>query len=409
MNAVINSFLLLIFLITSFILNAAQWLNTGYVKSYAVWQDELSVDGSPVDINSNWQSQNSLRLMTDYFSDKHLNFQLHYEVKPLYFSESALFLSQDGQNTTFTSGTNRFRFKDFNTMITDNGDTGYLLQNLDRLNIQYVLPQGDITLGRQVVSFGSARFINPTDIFVPFAIQTLDQEYRIGIDALRYRAQLGDFSELDMGLIVGEDAKRENIGLFLRAASSVNGSDLEATVINIDDYWLAGGGLERSIADFGIWLEAAYSFFDSNDINAQDYWRVSVGADYAINSSIIAAVEYHYNGAGRSQSDYNEIIDRDSKYAPGVYLLGEHYLIPAITWLVTPLTNLNASGFINVSDSSTFFNVALERSWTDNLYSDFGFYATFGDNAQYLDNETQLTTEFGAYANTVYASIRYYF
>jgi hypothetical protein len=184
---------------------------------------------------------------------------------------------------------------------------------------------------------------------------------------------------------------------------------VEATVINIDDYWLAGGGLERSIADFGIWLEAAYSFFDSNDINAQDYWRVSVGADYAINSSIIAAVEYHYNGAGRKERDYGEIINRDSKYAPGVYLLGEDYLIPAITWLITPLINLNASGFINVSDGSTFFNVALERSWTDNLYSDFGFYATFGDNAQYVDNKAQLTTEFGAYANTVYASIRYYF
>ena len=136
---------------------------------------------------------------------------------------------------------------------------------------------------------------------------------------MRYRAQLGDFSELDLGLIVGEDAKRENLGLFVRSASSINGNDLEATLINIDQYWLVGGGVERSLDAFGIWLEAAYSFFDSNDSNAQDYWRVSVGADYAINSSLIAALEYHYNGAA-VQEDYNEIINRDSKYTGSIFI-----------------------------------------------------------------------------------------
>ncbi len=95
----------------------------------------------------------------------------------------------------------------------------------------------------------------------------------------------------------------------------------------------------------------------------------------------------------------------------GVYLLVEHYLIPALSWVITPLINLNASGFFNLSDSSVFLNIVADVSWSDNLYSDFGSYITLGDGFTYSLEQQELGfgSEFGGYPFSLYASLKYYF
>jgi len=424
---------------------------SGYVKSYALAQDSITIENRNVEsldaedqsITGNFQSQNALRLMSSYLSSKTGNFEVHYEVQPLYFSNSemATYYTGDGLgaiNGTISPVTNQYRFKDFDAVLTDVGNHGVVLQNLDRFNYQYSNQYGDLTIGRQVLSFGSSRFINPTDIFIPFAIQTLNQEYRVGIDAIRYKADVGDFAMVDMGLVIGEDGKKQNSAAFLRGKNSIEGNDIEAIAIILDDAWLLGGGIERAIGDFGFWFEVAYMDWQQSAVDesqgieefsantlpstlvtpyTNNYWRSSIGSDYALNEEVIVMIEYHYNGAGSNNvEDYTELAAQAPYQKAGVFLYGEHYIIPALTWLASPLASISASAFYNVNDRSVFLTINSETSWSDNLYSDFGVYISHGDTLQYQGSIGETSpvdyvfgSEFGAYPLSIYASLRYYF
>ena len=447
---------------------------SGYMKSYALAQDSISIQSDSIDqstienittesntiennsvqnqaqsIAGNFQSQNALRLMASYLSSSKGNIEIDYEIQPLYFSNSIMAEYYTKGNLgviggTVSSASNQYRYKDFDAVLSDVGSHGVVLQNLDRFNYQYSNDYGDLTIGRQVLSFGSARFTNPTDIFIPFAIQTLNQEYRVGIDAIRYKADVGDFAVIDMGLVIGEDGKKQNSAAFLRGKNSIQGNDIEAIAIILDDAWLLGGGIERSIGDFGFWFEAAYMDWrqsnnaegNASDVNnslenitvdnfstntlplagayTDNYWRSSIGSDYALNEDVIIMIEYHYNGAGSNNvENYTKLATQVPYQKAGVYLYGEHYLIPALTWLASPLVSVSASAFYNISDSSVFLTVSSETSWSDNLYSDFGLYISHGDTLQYnasgANGNYAFGSEFGAYPLSVYASLRYYF
>jgi len=417
MNDVMSKFYLAIILLLPLLSFADNVSYSGYLKSYALAQDEIDIKNSPQQFDSNFQSQNALRLMASGFTENSGNFEVHYEVQPVYYSESRQADNSGGIGSTLSLGTTRYRYKDINATLGDEPDDDHLViwQNLDRLNYQYSNQYGDFTVGRQVISFGSARFINPTDIFIPFTIQTLNQEYRVGIDALRYQADLGDFAVLDTGFIIGEDGKQENSAAFLRGKNSINGNDIEAMFIKLDDSWLLGGGIERALGDFGFWFETAYMKMGNTmatNNETDDYWRSSIGSDYALNESIILMLEYHYNGAGSSDpDDYLQLLSQEPYQKAGNFLLGKHYLIPAISWVATPLVNVTASSFFNVGDQSVFINLSSEVSWSDNLYSDFGAYISYGDGLEYQPATQQLSfgSEFGSYPLSLYASLRYYF
>lgn len=399
----------MLLLLTSPLSNATEFFYSGYLKSYALWQDEIEIENNPENISSQFQSQNSMRLMGSGYTESSGNVEAHYEIQPVYYSES-IRENSGGIGSTLSLGSNRYRYKDLDVILKEEGDHLVIWQNLDRLNYQYGNEYGDLTIGRQVISFGSARFINPTDIFIPFTISTLNQEYRVGIDALRYQAELGDFATLDTGLIIGEDAKKENSAIFLRGKNSIEGNDIEAMFIKLDDAWLLGGGIERALGDFGFWFETAYVHLDES--TSDSYWRSSIGSDYAISDNIIMMLEYHHNGAGSSNpNNYIKLLSEEPYQKAGIFLLGQHYLIPGLTWTATPLISVSGSGFLNMGDQSVFFNLSSEVNWSDNLYSDFGAYLSYGDTLEY-DISTQnvsFGSEFGAYPLSIYASLRYYF
>lgn len=380
-----------------------------YLKSYALMQDSIAIDDLDESLDSNFQSQNALRLIGSYFFSSASNIEAHYELQPVYFSNYNPFIESGNIGSTIAVGANQYRLRDLNPILESYGDHIVVLQNLDRLNYRHSSDAGDFTMGRQVISFGSARFINPTDIFIPFSLQTLNQEYRIGIDAIRFQAELGDFAVLDSGIIVGEDAKKENSAAFIRGKNSIAGNDIEAMAIMLDEATLLGGGIERAMGDFGFWFEAAYMFYSSENKN---YFRLSTGSDYAINHDVILMLEYHFNGAGESAAeDYLNNINKQAYQKYGVFLMGEYYLIPALSWTLSPLVIFNASGFFNLNDNSIFFNLSSEVSWSDNLYSDFGLYLSAGDKF-YLNADNSVISigsEFGYYPLSAYISLLYYF
>ncbi len=373
------------------------WNSSAYVKSYLVYQEAIDVNGliaSP----EQTQLQNAVRLMFAVQTQAGSDFEVHYDLQPvLQFSSNKNALSSSQENV--------YRLIDLDATLAESSSTDTSLityQNLDRFNMQMHFEQGDLTLGRQAMAFGSARFINPSDIFLPFSIGTLNQEYRTGIDGIRYQHYLNDFFSIDSGFILGQDLKVQNNAFFFRTQSSFNGNDLETMVTVLDDANLLGFGLQRALGELGFWFESAYL---NNTDHQNNYWRTSTGLDYAFNDKFFAMVEYHYNGAGAKETE-NYLLNSQSlayeKY--GVHLLGQQYLLPSLTWTANALLSINGSAYINLNDQSALFILSADTSWSDNLYSQLGFYYGFEGKA-----DGEFGGEFSSAPLIVYSSLSFYF
>jgi hypothetical protein len=362
---------------------------SGYLKNYSLIQDEIDFSGFQAD--KIYSSQFSGRAMLDMLGES-FSIQVHYELgRDFNSDESGLNIAAPGRNS--------YRLTDITSTPGENNLKSVNRQNLDRLNIQFSLEAGDLTVGRQPITFGSARIINPTDVFLPFDVQTLNTEYRAGIDAIRFQRPVGQLSELDLGVVLGDDASN-NSAAFARLKSNLGGSDLELTLIRFSEQNLIGIGIESTLGQFGTWLEAASVTGD------ESYVRGSIGLDYGFGGSWFGMLEYHYNGAGAEQpKDYLNRIESTPFRAGGVFLLGKHYLIPSLNWQISPLTTASLQLLRNLKDGSMFVNLAADFSLHENLYLGISYFGFSGDEPT-LPN---LASEYGANPDRLIINLRYYF
>ncbi len=371
---------------------------SGYLKSYGVIQDEIAND--LIEADTIFQSQNTGRLMVESFRDN-VVLQLHYEISPVFVSRALA-----AEVPTFNVVGDSYRLTDLETSLTD--DETYknqVYQNLDRLNVQIQRDAGDLTIGRQAISFGAARFINPTDIFLPFDVRTFNTEYRTGVDAVRFQRPWGDLGEIDVGVVLGEDADDETSAAFVQIRNNFDGKDFNFALIEFAQQTLVGAGVQSELGDMGFWFEAAYV---DGDV---DYLRASTGVDYAFTEHVFGMVEYHYNGAGSdAPEDYLALFDSTPYQRGGVFLLGENYLMPSLSVQVTPLWTVGLQAIVNLDDESVFSTVSAEYNVAENFYMDFGVYLFTGDDLTVTPFGLPVfESEYGVNPNTAYASIRWYF
>ena len=370
---------------------------SGYLKSFVVAQEAL--DNPVFQTDRIYQSQNSARLMLDGFSGN-ITWQLHYELSPVLVSDSL-----PAGIPTFNVLYSNYRLSDLETNLLDDDNKNQLFQNLDRLNFRVQMDAGDLTIGRQAISFGSARIISPTDIFLPFDVRTFNTEYRTGVDAIRFQRPWGELGEIDIGVVLGKDAKRENSAAFLRVRTNRNGTDYQLALIEFAEQQLTGLGLQTAIWNLGFWLETAYVNGD------KDYLRLSTGIDYSFSENTFAQLEYHYNGAGSNDHrDYLSNLDSIPNQRGGVFLLGKNYVIPSFTLQLSPLWFLASQAIVNLDDDSSFLSLSAQYNIAEDFYMDFGYYHFSGDDFS-LNNAglPDFTSEYGPNPDTLFVSIRYYF
>ncbi|HET9869468.1 MAG TPA: hypothetical protein VFR02_03085, partial [bacterium] len=337
-----------------------------------------------------------LRLL--YKPDTVLTVEAAEELDPLYRSGSG------GAAADFLPPVSAYRLIDFSNPLAGSadGNGGKLSQDLDRLSASLHLGRLDIVLGRQVVAFGSARLVNPTDVLAPFHFQTLDQENRSGVDAMRLRYAWGEFGELDGGYVAGKDARWDDSAAFLRLHFRPGGLDSSVLAMAFQENFLAGLDLQGSLGGAGWWAEGAWV---EPHLPGGGYGRLSTGADYYFTGDLDASLEYHFNGAGKaSPSDYLDL-DPTAYGAGTVYLLGRHYFSPSLSWQADPLLSLQAQAVMNLGDGSWWGLVHAEYNALENLYADLGLAQPIGAGPQ----GSLPRSEFGLYPAFQYADLRLYF
>ena len=356
---------------------------SGYVKSYGQFDEQ-----------GQQQVLMPMRFMANYQTLHQgitANYQLHYGLTPQLSSNNfagALFHTED------------FRLTDPSPILTEQGKRARVLHNLDRLNVQFQFNQAELTLGRQVLSFGLARFINPTDIFKPYGLLALDQEYRVGIDALSYRQYLADFSVLNAGWVSMEGGN----GLFVKAKHTLGRVDMELVALDLPNANLLGFSLQTSLQNNSLWFESASMLAKDNTFT--DYNRTSLGMDMSFFTDSLLSFELHYNQAGQTQkTNYLQVVNSLAYQNYGVSLLGQHYVLAAFSYTVNPLWNVGISAYGNLDDQSTFLNLVASTSWNDDVYSDFSLdYGMGTEGVNGID-----TSEFSNALRRITISLAYYF
>ena len=364
---------------------------SGSAKAFVTHKDANAIGRSDTNLDT------AIRLDVKGNPAEGLAGEASYEIKPLF-----------RRNTTATASPissasqRQYRIFDFDSDIVTSDKDVFIKQNLDRLSITSSSSASDVTIGRQPISFGVARSINPTDIITPYAFDTLDQEHRIGVDAIRVIVSRGDLSEVDMGIIAGNNLSMKENPFFVKHRWNTSGNDYTTTAILFKKNVLVGFNIQSSLGDAGTWLEAAYTVARNRKpgILRSDYFRTSLGIDYSFSEDLYLYTEYHYNSAGTNDAkEYLTNIYRTAYDHGSVYLLGKHYIIPGITYTITPLLTLNASFFTNVVDPSAYLTMRTEYNIATNTYFDTGISAAIGHP----------TSEFSYYSDIFYIALRQYF
>ncbi|MCK4911838.1 MAG: hypothetical protein KAR83_09350 [Thermodesulfovibrionales bacterium] len=347
-----------------------------------------------------------LRLKLSGEVSSRLRFELAYEAVPSYSdSDAADGLSDPAEGPSY-------RVDDLDSTLYPSspgpGDRFIVPQNLDRAFISFAAEEFDLTAGRQPISFGSARVINPTDVLAPFTYETLAKEEKTGIDAFRLRVPTGDFSELDIAIVLGDNAEQDEGAAYMRIKSYINETDIGFMVMRYGQNMMLGIDVARAIGEASAWVEATYTepaeeFYYTDD---SSYTRLSIGADMAFTGDVYGYIEYHFNGPGADEPEDYALNVLNAAYLEGsVYLLGRNYLAPGLRVEINPLLSAEAAALININDSSALLAPSLTYSVSDNASASIGAYLGTGD-----EPEAEVPrSEFGSYPDTCYLSLKYYF
>jgi hypothetical protein len=398
----------------------------GYVKSIATITDltglDIEITGSQGDTVSSFEAAliNTLRLSVVWQPDTSVSAELAYELVPRI------------QNTGGSGSVFSFRAADpLSYRAADLGERVYssnygsdfqLLQNMDRAYITLSPAFGDIHIGRQPVAFGSARIINPTDILTSFTYTELNNDERVGIDAVRLKIPAGAMGELDAGMVFGDNFSSAESAVFFRAKFFSLNTDISPIAILFKQNLRLGIDISRSIGDAGYWFEGGHTFANITDDHAQeqDYFRASTGFDYSFTDKLYTYIEYHFNDAGTSRAhDYNQlisgIVNRIAYEEGAVYLYGRHYLAPGFTYQLSPLLTCSTGALYNIDDGSVLVFPGLQYSLSDEALIEMGAFTGFGGKSRVLRNtdtdvlSISANSEFGLYPDTYFISAKLYF
>ena len=410
---------ILLLLIITRMANGSEFRISGYLKSSLSFLDESPLN-TLSDPQTSTQKSGNIRFRLKLFSriSETLNLDLAYELSSCYQTEQ----NRNKEGIFFNTGAVSYRADDVTARVSqkEHGENiFYLKQNIDRFYTTLSYDVGDFYVGRQPISFGSGRFVNPTDVLTPFSFDSIDKEERIGVDAIRMKIPFGEMGEVDGGVVFGEDFRSENSALFLNTRFSINKVDYALMVMSFRENLLVGADFQTELLDAGYWLEAAYTFAGATGgtrSSNEDYLRISTGLDYNFFSNLYAFIEYHYNGAGENDpKSYLSLAGKTAYHEGQVYLLSRHYLSSGATCELTPLTHLMARVILNISDGSMFVSPQLEHSLMEDLYIEAGAFVSIGKKSRFSPGDIKnfgmpsAASEFGLYPNLYFISLRYYF
>lgn len=264
--------------------------------------------------------------------------------------------------------------------------------DVDRLAVKLPLPFGDLTVGRQVLSWGTGRFFNPTDVLSPFAPTAVDREVRRGFDAVRLAVALGDTTQLDL-LYLPQPVLEENGGV-ARFQTNLKGWDGSLSAGKYVRDFVFGFDLVGDVGPVGVHAEGAYTVqWLARGAVGEHFFRGVVGADARPFEKLVLTAEYAFNGFGSTDaSKYLALLTSARARRGEVFGAGQHVVAVAASWLASDVFTGTLSVLCNVTDPSALAFASVEYAFTQSVLIRAGASVPIGRRP----NAAGLRSEYGA-------------
>ncbi|MHB8876523.1 MAG: hypothetical protein ACYC8T_22740, partial [Myxococcaceae bacterium] len=248
------------------------------------------------------------------------------------------------------------------------GRVARLDHDLDRLSVKLALPFGDLTVGRQVLSWGTGRLWNPTDVLSPFPPTAVDREVRRGFDVVRLAVALSEVSQLDL-LYLPQRALEDNGGV-VRVQANLLGWDGSLSLGKYVRDIVAGADLVGDLGPIGVHAEGAYTL-ELLDLRegpvrvGEHFFRGVVGAEARPHEKVLVMAEYSYNGFGTTHpSEYARTLSSPRVVRGEIFGAGKHSAALGASLLASDLLTAQLSVLCNLTDPSALLIPSVEYSIT---------------------------------------------
>ena len=357
---------------------------SGYVVNLPTYQKINNRISEALGIDeSSFLDLTRLRLRPTLYPSSKATIVLEYEIDPLYQSSALLF-------GTPPDRTNR---QNFDLRWTSIAESNFVLTHyVDRLYLRYAFKMGDMTIGRQRISWGTGRIWNPTDLFNPINPANFDKIEKDGADAISSRFYLGNFTDMEIVYNPVDDFRSSNYGARFR--TNIMKYDFSLIGGYFDRRIVMGGDFAGNLFKAGARGEGIISA-NKDDLNS-NFAKFILGLDYQFTSKLYGLVEYQFNGEGKTNRADYEL----TRLLTGEILnLSRNYLFLQSTYQAHPLLNTGLSFNFNLNDGSGFMSGFATYSLSENTYLTFGSLLPFGNPFD----------EYGFYPVSVYLKGEFYF
>ncbi|MFH1428355.1 MAG: hypothetical protein ABIH39_01295 [Candidatus Margulisiibacteriota bacterium] len=295
--------------------------------------------------------------------------------------------------TTHTYGTIFARLIDTDKVTSElHYQFGDNKQNINVAYVKFMRGNIDITVGRQLMAWGSGYNFNPTDIFNSKPLgAAFDPAYtKTGRDAITldsywdgliaevifapgyYRESIYDASttitengQEDWGVRLKKNLFNYDITLsYVRLGQRTYNGAIESS----DDLYGISAKGSLPVLDWGVWLEAA-------QYTQQRQYELTCGLEYFWGDWTFN-LEYFRNGFGNADKTAYDL-----SYLLRGRTLGRDYLIPSVSLVIDEKLTLSGFAFYNINDTSSITGGVIDYFYNDTIEIVFMPFFINGDSS----------------------------
>jgi hypothetical protein len=283
------------------------------------------------------------------------------------------------------------------TWIGADGEGMRVQGRTDRLFLKLSVPHFDMTLGRQAVSFGHGAFFTPMDLVSPFFPTTIDQEYKPGIDAIRFDGYVGMSVFTALVAYSGTDPLTEATALeaenaydpavdttvAVYAQTTVGVTDMGAFYGYLYGDHVAGVTVSSAIGPVGVYGDVTVTAPRSEEEDV--FARGVLGMFYRPFETSTLSAELYAQSLGTGDASQYLATSLGERWQRGeLWLSGRYYLGMAWSQEIRPTLTGNVAVIMNLADPSAF--IAPTLAWSVSSNAEVGVGAYFGVGARPSDD-----------------------
>jgi hypothetical protein len=220
-----------------------------------------------------------------------------------------------------------------------------------------------LTLGRQRIGWGTARFWSPVDVFNPLSPLQIESEERVGVDAAQLEVNVPGNAVWTLVYAPQDGFNRSTTAT--RLSTTIHNTDVAGFVGRFERNWVAGGEFASQVGGAGLRGEITYTWRYNSSENPL---RVVFGSDYAFTNTLYLVGEYFYNQGQPAGFVAGEPFDPSVllRFTREIFTLRRHFLSGGARYEVTPLFHVEGYTVVDLQGPSSFFMPLARYNLTPN-------------------------------------------